>query len=93
MPETLPSFVTIPLEDFDRLMNVLKSHLHRDTSLRDLISGLEPHWLCEESSALLRNEAPIPDDGTETRVRFWTEDVPREEQLELIKQWIADGGE
>jgi len=49
--------ITIPFEDFDVLVRFLQSHLHRDTSVRYLLSGLEPHWICEQSSVLIREIA------------------------------------
>jgi len=67
-----------------RLKEVLESHLDRDVTVPDLLSGSEPVWVCQRELEDLR-------ESTGQVIGLIELDVPREEQLELFKRWLAGG--
>jgi uncharacterized protein (DUF1015 family) len=102
-----PADVEFLLELVRRLKDILKSHLDRDVSVSEIVSGSEPVWLCARELEDLREqvrEGVIAQESSYDLARenatleyrlnvvTGTVDVPEEEQLEIIKRWIADGG-
>ena len=91
-------------DDLERLKEVLASHLeNRDTSVLEILSGAEPKWICHGNLEDLRDqvnqlrtmeEANYDLSKNEARVIQVIEmPVPPDEQIELIKKWLADGGQ
>lgn len=102
-----PADVEFLLELVRRLKDILKSHLDRDVSVSEIVSGSEPVWLCARELNDLREQVregtiaqeaahELQSDNARLEYRYkvltGTIDVPAEEQLEIIKQWLADGG-
>ena len=88
------------------LAGLIQSHC--DTSIVDILSGQEVIWRCaseledlretvgqqglleEFNFELSREVAKL--EGEITVLKTGIEDVPPEEQLEIVKRWIRDGG-
>ena len=74
-----------------RLKELLESHLDRDVSVTDLLSGAEPVWVCQRELEDLRETLSSGAEGVEVKVLgVTTIDVSREEQIELFKKWLRD---
>lgn len=87
-----------------RLEEILRSHC--DTPVSDLLSGLEPVWICQKSIEDLREENEslkimeeanydLSKDNARMRATIitWSEAVSPAEQIETIKKWLSDGGQ
>jgi hypothetical protein len=95
-------WLMIPVSEFEflrtqirRLSEVVSGHC--DTPVLEILSGSEPRWLCLGEISDLReslNEMDyLKDKAWEiTRLEHRVVDVPEAEQVEILKQWIKDGG-
>lgn len=85
-------YLMMPVSELEFLHRVIKdlkavlaSHLiDRDQSVSEILSGLEPRWICQSELSDLRETIRV--------LAVEEIPVPADEQLDLVKRWIADGG-
>lgn len=89
-------WLMIPVSEFEylrRQIRLLSEALesHCDVRVTDIVSGLEPVWRCESELSDLREQVRAMGEF-EVTILQGTQDVPVDEQIEIVKRWIADGG-
>lgn len=100
-------YVMVPVQEMQRLLEALKSHLDRDISVMEIISGSEPRWLCARDLEDLREQVRESGIALEANYDLHQENerlereisvisgelhVSPDEQLETVIEWIRDGG-
>lgn len=89
-------------DQIKNLTRILESHLYRDASVSEILSGSEAHWLCQEDLEDLREQLRETGIAMEANYELHRENeslraivleipVTKEEQLEIIRQALRDG--
>lgn len=116
--------VAFLIELVGRMKDIIKSHLDRDVSVSEIVSGSKAQWLCQReledlremvreqeevrsrellqtmscSAAAEQDESKGLADKEPSLFEYrlnaitGTLDVPAGEQLEIVREWLRDGG-